>query len=392
MSTELIARSPDLLRLRDEGYNIAVIDGHLAMREVPYVNAAREVRRGTLVSVIDVASDKTVRPRTHVVLFAGEYPCDQHGQPIEGIRHSATDQTFGDVRVLHSFSNKPAGGYEDYYAKMSRYAAIISAPAAALDPDATPKTFPPLPAADDESPFKYLDTASSRAGISEVSHKLRLKRVAIIGLGGTGSYVLDLVAKTPVAEIHLFDRDAFLNHNAFRAPGAASFEDLERRPSKVEYLTEKYSVMRSGICPHKTYVSGENASELQGMDFVFVCVDRSEVKKVIFEALMGYGVPFIDVGMGVTLVDGMLRGTLRATAATGDRQEHLSRHVSFVDNNEGAAYEQNIQIADLNMLNAALAVLKWKKMFGFYHDEHEAMQTTYSIAGNSIMNAEKACD
>ena len=31
-------------------------------------------------------------------------------------------------------------------------------------------------------------------------------------------------------------------------------------------------------------------------------------------------------------------------------------------------YDRNIQIADLNMLNAALAVVKWKKLFGFYAD------------------------
>jgi tRNA A37 threonylcarbamoyladenosine dehydratase len=47
-------------------------------------------------------------------------------------------------------------------------------------------------------------------------------------MGGTGSYILDLVAKTAVMEIHLFDGDDFNQHNAFRAPGAASLEDLEK--------------------------------------------------------------------------------------------------------------------------------------------------------------------
>jgi hypothetical protein len=37
------------------------------------------------------------------------------------------------------------------------------------------------------------------------------------GLGGTGSYILDLVSKTPVNEILLFDSDDFLQHNAFRS-------------------------------------------------------------------------------------------------------------------------------------------------------------------------------
>ena len=53
-----------------------------------------------------------------------------------------------------------------------------------------------------------------------VTRKLSLKNVAIVGLGGTGSYVLDLVAKTPVRQIHLDDGDMFLQHNAFGSPSA----------------------------------------------------------------------------------------------------------------------------------------------------------------------------
>ncbi|WP_318271316.1 ThiF family adenylyltransferase [Sphingobacterium cellulitidis] len=46
--------------------------------------------------------------------------------------------------------------------------------------------------------------------------KLERQKIAIIGLGGTGAYILDMVAKTPVKEIHLFDGDSFDQHNAFR--------------------------------------------------------------------------------------------------------------------------------------------------------------------------------
>lgn len=36
-------------------------------------------------------------------------------------------------------------------------------------------------------------------------------------------------------EIHLFDKDLFQQHNAFRGPGAAAIEDLRERLTKVEY-------------------------------------------------------------------------------------------------------------------------------------------------------------
>ena len=66
-----------------------------------------------------------------------------------------------------------------------------------------------------------------RVGIGALTELLIKDKVAIIGLGGTGSYILDLIAKTPVAEIRIFDADEFLQHNAFRAPSAASLDDLK---------------------------------------------------------------------------------------------------------------------------------------------------------------------
>ena len=48
------------------------------------------------------------------------------------------------------------------------------------------------------NPFNILNTFEARAAIGPVQDRIRNQRIAIIGLGGTGAYVLDLVAKTPV--------------------------------------------------------------------------------------------------------------------------------------------------------------------------------------------------
>jgi hypothetical protein len=392
MLTELIARNLDLQRLRNEGYDIDVVADHLVIRGVPYFNDGKEVKQGILVSTLELSGNQTVKPQQHVIMFAGDYPCRQDGQPIETIRHQATSQQIGEIQLQYSFSNKPEGGYADYYEKMTRYAAILSAPAEAVDPSVTARTFPPLPNSSPEGVFVYLDTASSRAGISALSDRLRPVRVAIIGLGGTGSYTLDLVAKTPVKEIHLFDRDGFQNHNAFRAPGAASLSDLERRLSKVAYYALKYSEMHRGIVAHETNISETNLTNLEGMDFVFICIDRNEPKRVMFDWLKAAGIPFIDVGMGVTLEGGKLRGTLRATTVTTEMSNHVSNRVSFVDRHEDAAYDRNIQIAELNALNAAMAVLKWKKLLGFYHDQKREHQSTFTIGMNKVLSEDILCE
>jgi hypothetical protein len=144
MSLQLIGHSPDLKQLRDEGFEIEVKGGYLLIHQIPYVNSSREILRGTLVSILDLAGTmKTVRPQSHVIYFLGEYPCNKDGSPIEGIRHSTSKMTLADgVEVDHLFSSKPPSGhYDDYYHKVSSYANILSNPAKSIDQTVTEKTF-----------------------------------------------------------------------------------------------------------------------------------------------------------------------------------------------------------------------------------------------------------
>lgn len=232
MSPAPFSRNADLKRLRDEGYFVQIRGGFLAMREVPYVNAQREVRTGTLISSLTMAGDETRTPDTHVMHFDGDFPCRADGTPIQQISHQTGDFNLGHgLKAKHSFSSKPEGGYTDYFHKMTTYAAILSGPAEVLKPGLSPRTFR-TPEAEEDSVFNYTETASDRAGIGALTEKLEHEIVAIIGLGGTGSYILDFVAKTPAREIRLIDGDEFLQHNAFRAPGAPGIEELREAPKR----------------------------------------------------------------------------------------------------------------------------------------------------------------
>lgn len=392
MSQQLISRSPDLKRLRDEGYDVEVRSNCLLVKDVPYVDSKKEIKAGTLVSELTLAGDVTTRPSTHVVRFTGEYPCNRDGTEISKIKCGDRQPTTlgDDIVVNYSFSSRPSAGYQDYYEKMSTYVAIISSPAQSLNPDVTAKTFPVLECEDEQSTFNYLDTASSRAEINVVTKKLELGKVAIVGLGGTGSYVLDLVAKTPVKEIFLFDQDQFLQHNAFRAPGAPSIEELQKKPKKVDYFKDLYSKMRRNLIAVDANIDASNVDQLFGMDFVFLCLDGSEAKRFIVEKLEELRIPFIDVGMGVELVDNALLGILRITTSTADKYDHVrGKNRIPYSGGGGNEYSQNIQIADLNALNAALAVVKWKKLFGFYKDLENEHFSTYTVDGNKLINEDQ---
>jgi hypothetical protein len=198
---------------------------------------------------------------------------------------------------------------------------------------------------------------------------------------------LDLVAKSPVQEIHLFDGDDFIQHNTFRSPGAISNEKLEAGGlKKVPYFEEVYSKMHKGIKPHPYRISEENISELAEMSYVFICVDKNSARKMILDYLITNRVPFVDTGIGINLVDDKLTGQIRITSNAPFNDVVQSVRVSSEDEDEKNEYASNIQIAELNALNATLAVIKWKKMSGFYHDLIEETEATYVINTSQLIS------
>lgn len=379
MSQQLINHNPDLKRLRDEGYEIEIRGGYLLIHHIPYVDQNKQIQVGVLVSTLDNTQD-------HVIFFTGENPCEIDGTVITAIQHINNSSVLNNtITVNRSFSNKPNGGYQNYYEKIKRYADLISAPAKYLDPSVTEKTFKVIPDSGNETVFQYIDTNSSRANIEVINAKLERQKIAIIGLGGTGAYILDLVAKTPVKEIHLYDGDSFDQHNAFRSPGAASMNDLCENPRKVSYYQKLYSSMHKYIHAHDYYVREENLKELDQMDYVFVCVDRNAARKLITDYLVSVGVAFSDVGLGVNVVDDKLTGAVRVTSATREKNDHLPFRI-FSEDSDNNEYATNIQIAELNALNAIFAILKWKKILGIYVDLENEHHSSYSIGVSKIFN------
>jgi ThiF family len=388
MSQKLISLSLDLSQLRSEGFDIEIRGSYLLMKDVPYVNAKREVKRGILVSTLNLAGDVTTRPDNHQVQLVGDYPCHADGsQMTELVSQSIETKLDKNLTTNHWFSQKPKiGFYANYYEKMTTYAAILVSQAQVIDPEAKSQTYRVDEPDPEDSPFTYLDTASSRAEINLITQKLALESVAIIGLGGTGSYILDLVAKTPVKAIHIFDGDKMSTHNAFRSPGAPSVEELREQPLKVAYFKQRYCKMHRGIITHEYHVDASNVDELRAIKFVFLSIDDGEAKRTIVQKLEEFGISFIDVGMGLYAKDEMLGGILRVTTSTLELRAHVHEkgRISFGKNAGDAIYDKNIQIADLNALNATLAVIKWKKLFAFYADNEKELFSTYTIDCNML--------
>lgn len=390
MSHPLISRNADLRRLRDEGYEVSILNAHLLVGHVPYVGNDKQVRFGTLVSDLTLAGDETRTPENHVAYFVGAQPCDADGRPLSKLTLDGQPPypISGDVTATWWFSSKPIAParYVDYYQKMTTYVAALSGHAEVLDPAATARTFRVVDSTEDDV-FNYHDTASSRAGLAVIGQTLRVGPVAVVGLGGTGAYLLDFLAKNPAEEIHLFDPDSFLQHNAFRSPGAATIAQLQAQPTKVDYLAGVYGAMRRSIVPHPIEITTDNLQLLDGMQFVFLAIDHGPAKAPIIDHLEQRGIPFVDAGMGLYATESRIGGIVRSTLSTdrpGSRAAARGR-ISTGDARPGE-YNTNIQIAELNALNAALAIIHYKKHLGFYDDADGDHSAAYVIDTNSIVN------
>jgi hypothetical protein len=396
MSKKLVSLNRDILRLEEQGYLLETREGHLVVHGVPYLTPDGRVAHGAIVAVVDPGSRGGVKQPEHQIWFKGEQPSNLDGTPIRHMSRSDNgSQLDQGLSVDHRFSMKLKAGntnrdYEDDFEKITTYFKVISAPAyeqdpvKASEPPALDQT--PLP----PSPFVYPDMASARAGITMIGRKLGNQKIAIVGLGGTGGYVLDQVAKTRVAEIHLFDGDEFKTHNAYRAPGAATEAQAQAGHKKVCYFGGVYGAIHANITPHDYDLGSANASELDGMDFVFLCMDTGPAKESLVNRLEAQGVPFVDTGLSLRIVEGTITGILRATTSSHQVGDIGSRQrLSFRPPDEADAYRQNIQVGDLNALNALMAVIRWKKLFGFYADDKSEHHSTYTIALNGLTSLDR---
>ena len=390
MFQKLVNHNDDLKRLVDRGYAVAFDSNHLVVRDIPYLDSDRHLQIGAIIAKLDFIDQERVTQTDHQILFAGSVPYGLDGRPISnlggGPTHLALTEASKDVVVQRSFSNKPrsTGKFVDLFEKIESYVAMISGPAIELH-GANPYTFRIVEEdVASDSVFKFHDTLTSRAEISDLAAKFKDDVVAVIGLGGTGAYVLDFVVKTPVREIRAFDLDLFCVHNAFRSPG--SLKPTELGQSKAEVYRGRYENFRTGLSAKPTFVDASCPDELDGVTFAFVCVDKGASRADIFDLLISKGIPFIDVGMGLNRTRGPLNGMVRATYYSAERGRKVrDEGLAPLVDSPNELYRTNIQISELNALNACLAVIRYKQLRGFYFEETSYYHLLWEVGDLKIV-------
>lgn len=388
MSQQLINHNVVLKKLQNNGFEIEVRDGYLLVHHVPYLTSETQLNEGTLIMSLSLSGNVVLKPSDHTAYWIGEKPHYKDGTQVTSLINREENSKQGGFTVNFFLSCKPeanGGNYVDYYEKVETYFHTISDPAFSLYPEKSKELRKPIVPYEDNSNLIYADTNASRSNITEYCEKFKDDKIAIIGLGGTGAYLIDHLSKTPVAEIHLYDDDEFNSHNAFRAPGAASIDQLNLRLKKVEYLKGVYEKMHKGLITHDYKITRDNLTELDKMDFVFICVDSVSVRNMIADHLILRGISFIDSGMGLYIRNNSLDGQVRVTTGTPQHYDHIKEVFGSQVEDEND-YATNIQISELNNLAAIIMVIRWKELKGFYsRGQHNFYNAVYCLSYHKIL-------
>lgn len=158
-----------------------------------------------------------------------------------------------------------------------------------------------------------MDALSSRIG-EEARARLAAARVGVAGLGGLGSHIAVMLARSGVGALHLVDFDLVDESNLNRQH---YFREHLGRP-KVEALAEQIRAIGAGtrVRALRTRVTGENVRGIfGGCDIVCEAFDDPEAKALLVEELLA-------LPEGPVLVAG------NGMAGAGPAREIVTRRVS----------------------------------------------------------------
>ena len=320
MSNQPTGPEDPIAHLVADGYDMVLESGHLVVRRLPYLAPSGLRKDGRLVlPVNNTGGTITDASGDHRIWFAGEDPRDERGAALG----SAQPHGFSSLETagfMMSFK-PPTGSYSSLHEKIRHYAHILRDAARQIDPDVTDTPGGALQEVPDDLPLVYPDTNTTRAGLTTLNNIFRGHTIAIVGVGGTGSYILDQVAKTWVDQHHshrrrrIRDPQCIPRARRSRARGRAG-EAQQGRVLRRAVLADAHRASPRTPSP----LTADNLHLLGGATFVFLAAADADARPEIMQWLHDQGVPFIDVGMSFREGEGGLTGVAKVAAyLPGDR-------------------------------------------------------------------------
>ena len=130
-------------------------------------------------------------------------------------------------------------------------------------------------------------------------------RVGVIGAGGTGSPLIQQLARMGVGHLAIFDPDRVELSNLNRLYGTTR-EDAELGRKKVEVARREVERMGLGtrVATFDAWIGSETCRDaLKSLDLVFGCTDDHDGRGLINRLAYYYLIPVIDVGLALRVAE-----------------------------------------------------------------------------------------
>lgn len=130
--------------------------------------------------------------------------------------------------------------------------------------------------------------------------RLRALRVGIVGVGGTGSQVVQQLAHLGVRDFVLVEDDRVEETNLPRLVGATRLDALlRRRKTAIAKRAVRRLSPRARVTTPGSLRRSDSLTELQGVDVILGCVDNDGARLILAELAAAYLVPYLDIGVGI---------------------------------------------------------------------------------------------
>jgi molybdopterin/thiamine biosynthesis adenylyltransferase len=137
-------------------------------------------------------------------------------------------------------------------------------------------------------------------------NRISATRVAIIGLGGTGSVVAQQLAHLGVQRFLLIDPDHLEETNLNRVVGSQKSDVGRPKVEIAADLIRSVNPMASVATRTKTILGTQTARELSAVDFLFCCTDSHGSRSVLNQISYQYLIPGVDVGVVIAAPKGQV--------------------------------------------------------------------------------------
>ncbi len=128
--------------------------------------------------------------------------------------------------------------------------------------------------------------------------------VAIVGLGGTGSVVVQQLAHLGVQSFILIDPDVVEATNLNRLVGAVPGDVGKPKVTVAGRMIRAINPSASAVEVLGDVADEDTAHLLPAVDFIFGCTDSMASRAVMNQLAYQYLVPYIDVGVGISVHEG----------------------------------------------------------------------------------------